>query len=297
MVKNKSFVIIFLLVIIGFINCNNSPSNTQKTDYSITTLDTIQNYNHDSLKKYSYELIGFKILPNGTQPENGTCFFIRKKERLFLVTAKHVISGCKNGAVSPNHPDTMYVIIKDTKTEKDNWILLDLIAINKGGITCLSASEEPDVQVIEIDTKKFSSDVVINSVEDFIKERPDSAGDVEIHGFPSKSHKKNGSFFIPPPTSLYLSISDIIIADRATFTETGKVDSLNYRIIFKTLPSNTEYFGYSGSPVFFTDLKTGEKILQGIFAQTTKDLQLSLDACKIDYANKQIDSILSKNSY
>jgi len=131
-----------------------------------------------------------------------------------------------------------------------------------------------------------------------LKDRPAKLEDVEIWGFPKETHYKDNNFIYPLPSRLNLPISDITVADRATFEKKDEVDSINYRFVFKHPPPYAEYFGYPGSPVFFTDMNTGEKTIQGIFMQVTRDsatkILISLDACKIENAIRQIDSILSK---
>jgi hypothetical protein len=121
---------------------------------------------------------------------------------------------------------------------------------------------------------------------------------IDIFGFPKKTHK-NGNFFIyPPPSHVNLPINQVAILDRVIFAETNKIDSLNYRFLFNSSPPYAEYFGYSGSPVFFTDSTTQEKTVQGVFIQVTRDsttrIQKSLEACKIKFVTDNIDSLLLK---
>ncbi|HLG39244.1 MAG TPA: hypothetical protein VI461_06225 [Chitinophagaceae bacterium] len=280
-----------LLWIILLIRCTSAENNIPNNTPAVNKIET------DSLSKYSYDLVGFKYTRDSVQPENSTCFFIKKNGHLFLVTAKHSITGCKNGKVSLNRPDTMYVMKKGTETETEVLVIVNLLNINKDGVICLPAEEDPDVKVMEVFAIPTTY-AAINSVDKFLKNRADKAGDVEMFGFPWQSHYRKDTFIYPPPTHLFMSIEDITVADKSTFEATGKVDSINYRFVFNKPQTYIDYKGFSGSPVFFTDMTTGEKSIQGVFAQVTRDsvtkIQRSLEACKIEYVTKQIDSIILK---
>src|SRR5687768_15135590 len=78
------------------------PSLTNKT--SLVT---------DSLKKYTYSLLGFKVSGNYTYQAFGSGFFYRHSGGLYLITAKHVLSGCLDTAKIKNHPDVINILIEN----------------------------------------------------------------------------------------------------------------------------------------------------------------------------------------
>ena len=67
----------------------------------------------DSLRKYSYSLLGYKLLNNQLIPVGGSCFFIRKANRIFLVTARHVVNGCEGAVKDKFFPKTIQLTIED----------------------------------------------------------------------------------------------------------------------------------------------------------------------------------------
>lgn len=70
-----------LLAIFFLLHTYNSYSQTRVEDF----------------KKYSYPLLGFVTHPNSYSnfPVSGTCFFIRYKEKIFLITSRHNVCDCK----------------------------------------------------------------------------------------------------------------------------------------------------------------------------------------------------------
>ncbi|MDB5122931.1 MAG: hypothetical protein JWP94_1060 [Mucilaginibacter sp.] len=60
----------------------------------------------DSLYKYSYFIYGNASI---TSIEKGTCYFIKIKRKIYLVTALHVLTGwnCFKHYKAPVYPDTM----------------------------------------------------------------------------------------------------------------------------------------------------------------------------------------------
>ena len=108
----------------------------------------------DSLKKYSYTIFGYNLK---TMPfpfsASGTAFFIKRNNSIFLITAKHVLTGCEKGVKPKEMPDYMNIYLP----ERDTILGIDIRAI-KDTATCFTKVEDGlDVIVVRVDNfwKKY----------------------------------------------------------------------------------------------------------------------------------------------
>lgn len=235
-------LLIFLNFIIG---CSSAQKNTPK---EITV---------DSLKKYSYTIFGYNLK---TTPilfgASGTAFFINRNNSIFLITAKHVLTGCEKGVKAKEMPDFMNVYLpeRDTVLTIDNRIIKDTA-------TCYEKIEDGlDVIVVKIDN--FWKPYIKNTVEDFITPRFRKIKSIEIFGYLSD---KSDGFRIPGfdgPNHLSIPENEYEIV-QATDSD-GKVDSINYRIFADSTISDSIKRGFSGSPVFIQDANSKKWRVMGV---------------------------------
>src|SRR5260221_7511580 len=76
-----------------------------------------EGYRPDTVMKYSYAVSGTYTDPRNPMTVThytGSGFFVRANEKIFFVTARHVISGCREKAgATKNFPDTMNIFLHD----------------------------------------------------------------------------------------------------------------------------------------------------------------------------------------
>ncbi len=141
----------------------------------------------DTLSKYCYYLFGYKISPQGAYTGGGSAFFIRNNNKLFLITALHVLDGCKDQQEKDIYfPDTIYVFIEDATGNIANKIPIDIRKI-KDTTPCISHRYTTDFITIEIENNNQ-----INSVEKFIYPIFKETDSIKIFGFPSMKNRKGG---------------------------------------------------------------------------------------------------------
>ena len=97
----------------------------------------------DSLKKFSYFLQGYS--DSTTSVTQGTGFFINVNGENLLITAKHVLSGCRfNGSKDPGLPDEMLLYFNEDENLNFRFYRLDVKKI-KDTASCLQYYESPDI--------------------------------------------------------------------------------------------------------------------------------------------------------
>lgn len=235
------------------------------------------------LSKYSYPIF-IDVEADSVNPDtgerdtfyysgHGTCFFIRKYNRLFLVTAYHVfafkpdlargqtikpiIGGMARINFFPDHPEHNHL-----------RIMIDKSILNSEDINVMI---NPDLFVFELPAKEYDSPD-INSIEAFLtKDDTETSSPLQVYsyGFPSSRYFNNGanftntnpdspSYVIPYAGKLKMDVADINakanwLLPRPLNMHSGfKVDSLNY-------VANPKYAqGASGAPVFFSAPSNGQ---------------------------------------
>ena len=237
----------------------------------------ICNEGTDSLQKYSYLIFGFKF--SGTKegqylkldPVQGTCFFIRSNERLFLVSAKHVFSPWRyklaNTRKLGSMPDTLLIKVLDT-SNRIITIPLNIQGLNKDTTTGLSLAQDPDAVVFEIKNKAHYK---LNSIEGLIQDPQDYIlSDVVLYGYPLTVDIR------PLDPDKYLAQESFIIEGNSItdfyspvkFRNDGKIlESFDYFTFQRD--NNKIKGGPSGSPVFLRDYNSGRWLFGGVYSSAS----------------------------
>jgi hypothetical protein len=211
----------------------------------------------DSLKKYSYTIFGYNV---ETMPfpfsASGTAFFIKKNNSIFLITSKHVLTGCENGVKLKEMPDYMNVYIP----EHDTILTIDIRTIKDTAMCFAKVEDGLDVIVVKI--ADFWRTYIKNTVEEFISPRFKNVKSIEIFGYPADRNDGvrlpgyDGPVHIQIPEKKY----EIVQA----FDSTGKVDTINYRVFADSTISDSVKNGFSGSPVFIQDADSKKWRIMGV---------------------------------
>ncbi|PWT96806.1 MAG: hypothetical protein C5B52_14875 [Bacteroidetes bacterium] len=221
----------------------------------------------DSLSDYSYFLFGVKggyfNKKSGTEAEFyfGTGFFVKQDQKVFLVSAKHVLTPCNivDSSRDDDFPDSLYVRIKSRKTKR---YMLYPIRIKMDSVQCRPYYQEADAYAYEI---KNPSKYFINSVEKFVVDDvADSSIESEAYtcGYPNVVSLNFEELMKNKP-----KISKIKLASKLNMVLVlgdGIYDTINY---FANLDSGVLRSGNSGSPVFFQDKKDGKFIFGGLLSR------------------------------
>jgi hypothetical protein len=245
----------------------------------------------DSLKMYSYNFLGFKVFPpDKVKPAGGTGFFFRKDNRLFFVTAKHVLSGCLNDSTKDkDFPDTMNIVLHSQKKHIEGIFQISATEISNS-IACNTIRNDPDIIVVELNSQRLKN---VYSVESFVHPPFKKVSDFVVCGFPSKETVKPG-LNLAQVSTIHFGIKDGQIVGGAILEyENNRIDSLDYYI--KTDIFLDSLDGYSGSPVFIKDRHSSQWRIAGVLVGDigrAQEKNQSLVVCKIDYLIKEIDTKL-----
>ncbi|MFL5739899.1 MAG: hypothetical protein ACJ75B_06750 [Flavisolibacter sp.] len=193
-------------------------------------------------KKYSYLLLGIKPKTNqiGTYFQHATCFFVRYKSELILITAKHAITGLSTSDLKPKAQQFDTLAIAYAEKSKPKYATMIITSI-KSLLPDNYFYEDPDMAIIQFSDTSLKKNVF--SLEEYIYEEK---GEDEIidsvfsFGYPRSGQNLTGNRIIKP--ELYKgNLADIIHID--------PYYPKNDALYFVTTPAATE--GMSGSPVFF----------------------------------------------
>lgn len=208
-----------------------------------------------SLMKYSYFIYGNNL---DHSIQQGTAFFIRRNKKIYLGTARHLITGYDDvkGAMENNYPDTLYVRIYD-KDNKPYFLPINIKSIKETTKQDLFY-QSPDLYFYRIIIpQKFK----VNTLEKYIlnfsmsNQQPEN---VFACGYPIKRGLDDRK------THMILSPT---IAYGRLFTEYSKtlgvdntMDSLDYPIKYN---GDDIHQGFSGCPAYF--ILNGNIIFGGVF--------------------------------
>jgi hypothetical protein len=206
----------------------------------------------DPLKKYSYNISGIyesKLLPGIVVNYTGTGFFVMMVDKIYFVTASHVLSGCKEkGEASRHYPDSMNIYLNDHNGHFNNQLIpVNLSAYRDTGVC--SAIVNPDIGIYPV-ADSFKSRVF--PINGLIKnDTPGIKGSLKIFGFPVSRNIQAGAYVLEE--SSLLSIDDYESRDSFYFVNNAgelETDSTNYILTPKGIPVDATLKGFSGSPVF-----------------------------------------------
>ena len=204
-----------------------------------------------TLSKYSYLLVGIKTVRDSTKTifPIGTCFFARRGNELFMITAKHCLNGYNTFNLKPTESqfDTVGFRYFDPHTQKISYSSLNIKDLKK----YLSNDfffNSPDAVVLKMNDPIVNP--LIYSMESFMaeniykNEKPDS---IISFGFAFKQPHS----FSDTTTSTYYS----------GFHQNNKDPyyPVNDSLYYVTQPISIQ--GMSGSPVFFKYIKSNKSYL------------------------------------
>ncbi|MEJ0101707.1 MAG: serine protease [Bacteroidota bacterium] len=198
--------------------------------------------------KYSYAVSGAytdPLNPVNTINYTGSGFFVQANQKLFFVTARHVISGCsgKQGAIK-KFPGTMNIFLHGENGDYLPAVIpVDIRAYRDSGVC--PAIKYPDIAAVQLPDSFRSKVFTIPLVEN---EEPDISGPVTIPGYPAI---KNAGGPGGPASSIDFTVYKILNNSSYINSERElETDSTNYILSTKQTMIDSSLKGYSGSPVF-----------------------------------------------
>lgn len=233
--------------------------------------------NSNFLSKYSYLIVGFYNIKieNGFQSFEtiqGTCFFVRKNKKLFLVSAKHTLTSW-NPESSENrksYPDTLNLRLFDTNG-KHIIHPLNIKEINKtitGGYTY----NDPDVYVIEFEDNPMFK---INSIEGFIDVKTiiSSEDCINLYGYNVDYEFFGEKQMQDLPTKEPMLVKGKPLSNESPYRNNNikQLEELNFAI---QRTDSIPRAGCSGAPVFV--YKKTCWAFAGIFINSSPDAPVSL---------------------
>ncbi len=186
--------------------------------------------------------------------------FLRKDNKVCLVTAKHVLSGCENDSTKSNtFPDKHYVFLGSYAHS--------LILNTKILKTKLPCGRDDILVIPVLDTTLFP---FINSVENFITQPLKYFKDIYIYGYPMKSYTSD--MFKSLPDAAFMNIHDSPYHFTKILLNNNSIDTLSSAVswLYNSVPSNLMH-GYSGSPIFLQSKSNEMWRLIGLLS-SAKDL-------------------------
>lgn len=212
-----------------------------------------ENYNEDSLKKYSYLLT---ILQKSTTGSSqliiaglGSGFFVRNNNKIFLISANHVFTG--NDPMHNTKHDLYGDILGFDYIKKDGqrgskYIYLDSI---KKANPPFYFNESPDLIAFEITGIPYNENIY--SIEKFILPTNDKdylEDSICVWGYPFVPTEE--FYALDAPVFNISKYKGKIFKGELKDNPYRKIDSLNNIITPKSIT------GISGSPVFLKKIKT-----------------------------------------
>jgi hypothetical protein len=249
------------MLILGllFIGCNSN------TDYSSIKQNTSEitdsSFNVDSLKRYSYLIVGRK---DGKSITCGTGFLVKRNNKIFVISACHVFT-C-NDVFTKKRMEPVWDSISirfNIKNSIYGTYFPVRIKEIRDSIKPLYFYEKPDVFVYEL--KKLPDSLEVNSIENLI----------DINLLKNTTSNICLSYGFPLNTNIWqtkiVNLNSIQpeLYKGAIVNDPNKLITFNDTIIdkFTLLSSPLTYGGASGSPVYFVIQKlfNGRKLKSIIF--------------------------------
>jgi hypothetical protein len=221
----------------------------------------------DSLKEHSYYIYGNQKSADGSYMVSveATCFFVRAGEKIYLVSAKHVLTSWSTAdSTKPAvYPDTLFVRIPLTNSGPVTDIPVDIRDI-KSGAHGSYYYNEPDIFAMEFSdpgkTKINAFNIADIAADSIATKKRDQAAAV-AYGFPAGTKTNEKS---PVPLSgRVFSLPDENINYRDNQRGAEVRDIVNYLVKFDE-PVKP---GYSGAPVFLEDKDSAKWFFAGVISQ------------------------------
>jgi len=237
--------------------------------------------NYDTLRKYSYFIIGFKnVGDDKLAPGSGTGYFLRKENDLFFITAKHVIcpcdykDTCKPSIKREQYPDLMEIYLSQ-KNGMFNYKSIPLyIKPYRDTCKCIWPPIHPDL--ISYKVSSSFTDTVYTLDKFLNMPLPDKKGSISIHGYPANEYTVQGSF--REQNSSHLFIDNYKFFDNYKYKNcegSYSIDKQDYIVSTNDIEID-KTFGYSGSPVFIFDRKIRQWVFIGTFTATVEDGKMQI---------------------
>jgi hypothetical protein len=245
---------------------------------AFTPAHSQENPRYDSLQQYSYRF-SFDAPMGGEDfyHAGGTGFFIRKKDRLYFITARHVMTGCgSENLKDPLYPDSLSIIFPVDSTRLS-------IGIKKwkDSAACKTFVEMADIMAIAIDTSKAKG---IASLEKLIAPLPaNMEQEFVTFGYPTRAY--NPQKPLAPPVQMGSGRYSRYKLRSNAIAVKGKMDSYNYWIEDTAITIDRTLKGRSGSPVFTWDKKSNSWKLMGVFVGSVtndKPAKKFMVVCKLE---------------
>lgn len=207
----------------------------------------------DSLIEYSYTIASFN--PSTAASNFGTCFFLKNKDKLFLITAQHNIYKCDSATSTLQSPYQFSAIYLLKSNE-----LLTVKFPQKIPVECKGMDKDTDLLVIPVDTSWCRK---IKSVNDFLLPPFQQLGDCIIYGQGMKSTTDYAGF--EKPHRFHIPTDSFKVYTNAPTEDTTHIDTVKYFIQSFGPIITSAMKGFSGSPVFLQDRETKLWRLAGVF--------------------------------
>jgi hypothetical protein len=205
----------------------------------------------DSLKKYFYPIIGIDTAP----VDGGSCFFVRHKKNIYLVTAKHILAGCLNDSTkSELFADRHYIFLGS---------YLNAVELNTSATKLVLPCDGIDLvfcQLVDTSMSKY-----IYSVEDYLMPDFLDFKSFLIGGFPATGFKKDIMSSFPEMSFLHIQDKYSEILNLPDLN--GNYDPNMFGIDWqRQVITGALLDGYSGAPVFIQDRSTLKWKLAGMLS-------------------------------
>jgi hypothetical protein len=215
----------------------------------------------DSLIKFSYFLQSYA--DSSMSIRQGTGFIVNNGNGQELITAKHVLSGCRfNGTKDSTIQDEMLMYLNEDVHPNFSFYGLNLRRV-KDTVNCQQYYDAPDI--ISYPLEDTVADVA-NSIDAFLPGYfPRDRGEIIIFGFPSYNNIDSGKYFVRPAVKLEIQQYDFY--DRYMYQDLGGsliIDSINYTIKPVDMLVTDRLRGYSGAPVFIKDVQEASWVFLGV---------------------------------
>lgn len=221
----------------------------------------------DSLSKYSYSLYFWGQKDSFYTACIGTCFFVKKNNKIFLVTAKHNLTNRDDSCndLRIKNDDTVFLVLKNCKELPIN------VSIVRDTSTCTHPQIYPDViTYIVNDTESCN----VNYFDlDFSYSSPKYSDGILVFGYSKDlASERNIELNMFNPQKIEFNVPNYKIHPFGIYEKNGKeIYNYNNYVIAVNNFTELEYLkGFSGSPVLIKNLLTLRWELLGVLVLTSK---------------------------